>query len=91
MPPQRSEVAAALRTVAETFLDPACGCDGIGLATVSGETINGIPRVDPRARRGVWKRAMQRLVATRPGIGDMDCDAATHIDKPVFDSLLYRK
>jgi len=25
-PSQRSEVAKELRTVAETFLDPACGC-----------------------------------------------------------------
>jgi hypothetical protein len=34
---------------------------------VSGDTINGIPRVDPRARPAAWKRGMQRLVATRPG------------------------
>ena len=31
------------------------------------DTINGIPRVDPRARLAAWKRGMQRLVATRPG------------------------
>ena len=31
------------------------------------DTINGIPRVDPRARPSAWKRGMQRLVATRLG------------------------
>lgn len=35
---------------------------------MSGETIDEIPRVDPRARRGLWKRAMQRLAATSPGM-----------------------
>jgi deazaflavin-dependent oxidoreductase (nitroreductase family) len=35
--------------------------------TVSNDTINGIPRVDPRARPAAWKRGMRRLVATRPG------------------------
>jgi deazaflavin-dependent oxidoreductase (nitroreductase family) len=30
-------------------------------------TINGIPRVDPRAPRTAWKRAMQSLVASKPG------------------------
>ena len=34
---------------------------------MSGETINGIPRIDPRAHPAVWKRALQRLVATKPG------------------------
>lgn len=34
---------------------------------MSGDTINGIPRVDPRARPSAWKRGMQRLVATRLG------------------------
>jgi deazaflavin-dependent oxidoreductase (nitroreductase family) len=34
---------------------------------VSGDTIHGIPRVDPRARPSAWKRGMQRLVATRLG------------------------
>ena len=34
---------------------------------MSGDTISGIPRVDPRARPAAWKRGMQRLVATRPG------------------------
>jgi deazaflavin-dependent oxidoreductase (nitroreductase family) len=34
---------------------------------VSGDTINGIPRVDPRTRPSAWKRGMQRLVATRLG------------------------
>jgi deazaflavin-dependent oxidoreductase (nitroreductase family) len=33
---------------------------------MSGGTINGIRRVNPRARHA-WQRAMQRLVATRPG------------------------
>lgn len=34
---------------------------------MSSATINGIPRVDPQARTAVWKRAVARLVATRPG------------------------
>lgn len=34
---------------------------------MSGETINGIPRVDPHARPAMWKRAIQRLAATRSG------------------------
>jgi deazaflavin-dependent oxidoreductase (nitroreductase family) len=34
---------------------------------MAGDTINGIPCVDPRARPAAWKRQMQRLVATRPG------------------------
>jgi deazaflavin-dependent oxidoreductase (nitroreductase family) len=55
----------------------------LGLATVSGETINGIPRVDPRARRAVWKRAMQRLVATRPGAAVHRMIAAP-IDAPIM-------
>jgi deazaflavin-dependent oxidoreductase (nitroreductase family) len=31
------------------------------------DTINGIPRADPRARRAAWKRALLSLVATKPG------------------------
>ena len=50
---------------------------------MSGETINGIPRVDPRARRAVWKRAMQRLVATRPGAAVHRMIAAP-IDAPIM-------
>jgi deazaflavin-dependent oxidoreductase (nitroreductase family) len=34
---------------------------------VDGDDINGIPRVDPRARAAAWKRAILRAVATRPG------------------------
>ena len=50
---------------------------------MSGETITGIPRVDPRARRGVWKRAMQRLVATRPG-AVVHRMIAARIDVPIM-------
>lgn len=34
---------------------------------MSGDTVNGIPRVDPREGRAAWKRAMLALVATKPG------------------------
>lgn len=34
---------------------------------MSADTLNGIPRVDPRARPAAWKRAMKSLVATQPG------------------------
>lgn len=33
---------------------------------MSGDTINGIPRVDPRARRPAWKRAVHWFTATKP-------------------------
>ncbi|EID17069.1 hypothetical protein MXEN_02799 [Mycobacterium xenopi RIVM700367] len=31
------------------------------------DRLNGIPRVDPRARPAAWKRALLSLVATKPG------------------------
>jgi deazaflavin-dependent oxidoreductase (nitroreductase family) len=34
---------------------------------MSERTINGIPRVDPRVRRGAWKRALARLTSTERG------------------------
>jgi deazaflavin-dependent oxidoreductase (nitroreductase family) len=50
---------------------------------VSGDTINGIPRVDPRARPAAWKRGMQRLVATRPGAAVHRMIAA-RLDAPIM-------
>jgi deazaflavin-dependent oxidoreductase (nitroreductase family) len=50
---------------------------------VSGETVNGIPRVDRRARRAAWKRAMAWLVATRPGAAIHRAIAAP-LDAPVM-------
>ncbi|PJE25271.1 MAG: nitroreductase [Mycobacterium sp.] len=35
---------------------------------MAGNTVNGIPRVDPCARRGVLKRAAQWLAATKGGV-----------------------
>ncbi|MGA7134553.1 MAG: nitroreductase/quinone reductase family protein [Mycobacterium sp.] len=34
---------------------------------MSDSTINGIPRVDPRAGRAAWKRGLARLTSTKPG------------------------
>lgn len=50
---------------------------------MSGDTINGIPRVDPRARRPGWKRAMQRGVATRPGAA-VHRTIAARLDTPIM-------
>jgi deazaflavin-dependent oxidoreductase (nitroreductase family) len=50
---------------------------------VSGDTINGIPRVDPRARPAAWKRGMQRLVATRPGAA-IHRTIAAPLDAPIM-------
>jgi deazaflavin-dependent oxidoreductase (nitroreductase family) len=50
---------------------------------VSGDTISGIPRVDPRARPAGWKRAIQRLVATRPGAAVHRMIAAP-LDAPIM-------
>ena len=50
---------------------------------MSGETINGIPRVDPRARRPRWKRAMQRVVRTRPGAA-VHRTIAARLDTPIM-------
>ena len=50
---------------------------------MSGDTINGIPRVDPRARPAAWKRGMQRLVATRPGAAVHRMIAAP-LDAPIM-------
>jgi hypothetical protein len=52
-------------------------------ATMSGDTINGIPRVDPRARSAGWKRAMQRAVATRPGAA-VHRTIAARLDTPIM-------
>jgi len=46
-------------------------------------TINGIPRVDPRARPGGWKRAMQRVVATKPGAA-IHRTIAARLDTPIM-------
>jgi deazaflavin-dependent oxidoreductase (nitroreductase family) len=51
--------------------------------TVSGDAINGIPRVDPRARPAAWKRGMQRLVATKPGAAVHRMIAAP-LDAPIM-------
>jgi deazaflavin-dependent oxidoreductase (nitroreductase family) len=50
---------------------------------VSGDNINGIPRVDPRARPAAWKRGMQRLVATRPGAA-VHRTIAAPLDAPIM-------
>lgn len=50
---------------------------------MSGDTINGIPRVDPRARPAGWKRGMQRLVATRPGAA-LHRMIAARLDAPIM-------
>jgi len=50
---------------------------------VTGDTINGIPRVDPRARPAAWKRGMQRLVATKPGAAVHRMIAA-RLDAPIM-------
>ena len=50
---------------------------------MSGDTINGIPRVDPRARPAAWKRGMQRLVATKPGAAVHRMMAA-RLDAPIM-------
>src|SRR5271165_5472315 len=47
------------------------------------ETINGIPRVNPRARRAAWKRGMQRLVATKAGAAVHRAIAAP-LDAPIL-------
>ncbi len=51
--------------------------------TVSSDTINGIPRVDPRTRHAGWKRAMQRAVATRPGAA-VHRTIAARLDTPIM-------
>ena len=56
---------------------------GVASPTVSGDTINGIPRVDPRARPAAWKRGMQRLVATKPGAAVHRMIAAP-LDAPIM-------
>jgi F420H(2)-dependent quinone reductase len=50
---------------------------------MSGDTIKGIPRVDPRARPPAWKRGMQRLTATRPGAAIHRMIAAP-LDAPIM-------
>ena len=49
----------------------------------SGNTIKGIPRVDPRARPARWKRTMQRVVATRPGAA-VHRSIAARLDTPIM-------
>lgn len=46
-------------------------------------TINGIPRVDPQARPAGWKRAMQRVVATKPGAA-IHRTIAARLDTPIM-------
>jgi hypothetical protein len=50
---------------------------------VSSHTINGILRVDPRARRVAWNRAILRLVATKPGAAVHRMIAAP-LDAPII-------
>jgi deazaflavin-dependent oxidoreductase (nitroreductase family) len=50
---------------------------------MSGGTIGGIPCVDPRARRAAWKRAIQRLVGTRPGAA-LHRMIAAPLDAPIM-------
>jgi deazaflavin-dependent oxidoreductase (nitroreductase family) len=50
---------------------------------MSGDTIKGISRVDPRARPPAWKRGMQRLTATRPGAAIHRMIAAP-LDAPIM-------
>jgi deazaflavin-dependent oxidoreductase (nitroreductase family) len=52
-------------------------------AAMCGGTINGIPRVDPRARPAGWKRVMQRVVATRPGAA-VHRTIAARLDTPIM-------
>jgi len=55
----------------------------VGSPTMSGDTISGIPRVDPRARRGVWKRGMQWLAATKPVVA-VHRSIAAPLDAPIM-------
>ena len=50
---------------------------------MSDNTINGIPRVDPRARLPAWKRGMQRLVATKAGAA-VHRTIAAPLDAPII-------
>lgn len=50
---------------------------------MSGDTINGIPRVDPRAGRPWWKRAIQRVASTKPGTAVHRAIAA-RLDTPLM-------
>jgi hypothetical protein len=52
-------------------------------AAMSGDTIKGIPRVDPRTRPAGWKRAMQRVVATTPGAA-VHRTIAARLDTPIM-------
>jgi deazaflavin-dependent oxidoreductase (nitroreductase family) len=52
-------------------------------AGMVGDTIKGIPRVDPRACSAGWKRAMQRVVATRPGAA-VHRSIAARLDTPIM-------
>jgi deazaflavin-dependent oxidoreductase (nitroreductase family) len=50
---------------------------------MSGDAVNGIFRVDPRARPAAWKRALQTIVATRPGAAIHRAIAAP-LDGPIM-------
>jgi deazaflavin-dependent oxidoreductase (nitroreductase family) len=52
-------------------------------ATMAGDAIKGIPRVDPRTRPAGWKRAMQRVVATTPGAA-VHRTIAARLDTPIM-------
>ena len=56
---------------------------GVELATVSGETVNGIPRVDPRARRRRGSAQCNVVVATKPGAAVHRVIAAP-LDAPIM-------
>ena len=65
--PVSAVVRASRPSASDNDSDVRVERGSVASPTVSGDTINGIPRVDPRARPAAWKRGMQRLAATRPG------------------------
>ncbi|BBX18417.1 nitroreductase [Mycolicibacterium duvalii] len=50
---------------------------------MSGSTLNGISRVDPRSGRPGWKRAILRAAATKPGTA-LHRMVAARLDKPLM-------
>lgn len=62
---------ALLRTAART------------VTAMSGDTIKGIPRVDPRARPAAWKRLLQSMVSTKPGTA-IHRMLAARLDAPIM-------